>query len=135
MSDRNSKRVGGKTNRSKSKGKQVVTLGQVKQIVRSSLGNILEHKFFNLNLAMTALAYTGATYQLTAVPQGVTDYNRTGDVFTVRRVLVRLQGTVGDTTNIVRIMILSWSLNTSMGVTDVLTTVSTAEAPDRKSVV
>lgn len=113
----------------KPKSKQLVTLGQVKQIVKSSLGNVLEHKFFNTNLAMTAIAYTGGTYQLTAVPQGVTDYNRTGDVFVIRRCIVRLQGITGDATNMVRIMIFSWALNSNPAVTDILTTVSTAEAP------
>lgn len=113
----------------KSKGQSVATLSQVKQIIRSSLGNVLEHKFFNTNLAMTALAYTGATYQLSAVPQGITDYNRTGDVFTVKRIRIRLQVIAGDATNMVRVIIFSWFPNTTPAIGDIMTAVSTAEAP------
>lgn len=113
----------------KSKNEARPTLGQVKQIVRSALGNVLEHKFFNTNLAMTALAYTGATYQLSAVPQGITDYNRTGDVFIVKKVVLRIQTITGDATNMVRVIVFIWFPNTTPAVGDVLTTTSTAEAP------
>jgi hypothetical protein len=86
----------------------MVTMGQVRDMVRnSSLTSRLEQKYF-LKSDSTSVDYNGHIVAHTDVGQGDTDQTRDGDNLFPLRLEIRLQVQLADTSNLVRVIFFRW---------------------------
>jgi hypothetical protein len=80
---------------------------QVKQIVKSELDFVQEHKYEHF-YTNEALSTTGVILDLTDIPQGDTTNERDGANIILKSLQIRAQLTVADSTNVVRFSIFQW---------------------------
>lgn len=97
-----------------------------KKEVKSIIKKAVEYKHFTANIPGYGSSTTGEVTGISAVPQGDTDTDRDGDRLKLASTLyfryeIRLQsGSLGDNTNIVRVMVFQWRPNTTPQVADIL---------------
>ncbi len=101
---------------------------RVRQIVKSEMSNKLEHKYYRATDSGTGVDFGGACYDITPVPQGDTDVTRDGDKINADSLDISYNWTLGDTTNICRIIIFQWHPNSTPTVANILNTVGATNA-------
>lgn len=84
-----------------------------KQQVRSIAKKDEQVKYYLQQASANAMTTTPVLFQLSQIPQGVTDSSRQGDRLHWRDIECRGWMEVGDPTNLVRIIIFQWSQNTT----------------------
>jgi hypothetical protein len=87
-----------------------------------------EEKNWPLTMSNT-IAYTGAMYGLTDVPQGDTDEARDGDSLNKEHILVKYSVICADATNLMRVLVFSWGLTSTPVPGDVFSILGNAQAP------
>lgn len=92
------------------KGRKVATVQKVRKIVKSIVAHNTELKYFD-TAAANSVDYAGSFYDLTALAQGDTDVTRDGDKLTLRKLKAKLSISLGDTTNLFRIVYFRWKQN------------------------
>lgn len=86
-----------------------ITQGMVKQMIKSSIKSIPnENKFFATSQTGTAVNFSGSTYPLTDVPQGLTDSQRTGDNITLDKLEINVGIYAATQANMVRCFVYQW---------------------------
>lgn len=71
-----------------------------------------ELKFFLSQTNARAVTNSPVIFQITNIPQGVADTDRTGDRLYLKKAYVRLHVAIGDFTNMFRIIFFQWKPNT-----------------------
>lgn len=95
------------------KGKRYGVKSMVRKVVNKALSKNMEHKYFDYQFASPSVDDQGITYYISDVPQGDTDTTRDGDKLMPTSLDLNLAVYAGDTTNVVRFMIVRWHSNVS----------------------
>jgi len=90
---------------------QLVTKRQVRDMLRAVEGE-KEQKYKDLDLIGTGVSDIGLVSDLTAIAQAVNVNSRVGDIVQISAIDFRMTLTIGDTTNVGRVIIFQWMPNT-----------------------
>lgn len=90
---------------------------QVKELIKEPM----EHKYYEDPITDAfGVPSSGATYQLSLIPQGDTDSTRDGDRLTLTSVNIRGSVYCGDVTNLIRVIFYQWRPQSTPTITDIL---------------
>lgn len=82
--------------------------------VRHVITKTAEKKYWDTSVTSTPVSASGTVLDLTPIPQGDTDQSRDGDQLTLRSIQGRFQFIAADATNICRIIIFQWFIDTTV---------------------
>lgn len=80
----------------------------VKTLISKQISKRAEKKYFNGSYSLSSYDHNGTIRELTPIPQGDTDVTRDGDSLYLRSMRVNGELVLGDTTNIVRVIVFQW---------------------------
>lgn len=101
------------------KPSEPLTKEAVRNMIKSSVEKVTEHKYYILGQAFTPNS-TPTVTDLAAIAQGDTDLTRDGDALLIDKIDVLFNGNGADTTNIIRYIIFQWKPNTVPAVNEIL---------------
>lgn len=103
----------------------------ITRISKRVLSTNQEHKYFDYNFNNNGVDYDGTTFYISDIAQGDTDTTRVGDQLMPTSLLMNLALTVGDTTNLMRIVVVRWRTNVStLAVGNIFTYLGVQWAPE-----
>jgi hypothetical protein len=92
--------------------KQVLTSSEVRQLVKQTLNSQAEKKFYFNEFTLSPDTSGNVFADISAIPQGITDNSRIGDTVNLKRLDIRIGMVLGDTTNVIRIVVFQWHADT-----------------------
>ncbi len=117
--------------RPKQKGqrKNSVTPQMVKNMINLKMDQNFEKKWFGKSYSPTGVDNAGTINTLSDITQGLLDTNRVGDQVNPDRLRLSYSVNVGDSTNIVRMIIFQWRLMSTPTLASILQYSTVAEVP------
>lgn len=113
-------------------GKKVVSKGEVKQIVKSMLREVQELKVFIVQGTATSVDYAGFVQDMSAITQGDSDITRDGDRVQLMEWTFKWVAEVGDTYNLMRVILFQYIPDSNLGtplVTNIIQTNASVNGP------